>query len=392
MSSAVFALIVNTVVALLFAATFTTFALTNPRFRRVLWLGLAYAIGALTPASELLVRFTDTPHIFMATSFGTFVLAFYATAAALAKFHHRPVQWRTFAALLLASLALRWAIWDGQRDDLGYELLYQFPFALAMLVCAATVWQISPRAALDRILAIIFLIASAHFLVKPLLAHWYGSGTTAKAYTGSLYALFSQSITGILLIGIGLTLILMVVRAMLADAQRESESDALSELLNRRGFVRQANDLIAKAVRLRGEVALVMFDLDHFKRINDTYGHAIGDGFIEAFSEILRLCTPAGSLIARLGGEEFAVMLVSHNAAVARLFGESVRAHLVHLELDQCPEVRITVSAGLAIDHAPLELQDLMRRADSALYEAKSLGRNRLCIAGARHEVMATAS
>ncbi|MGB3867110.1 MAG: GGDEF domain-containing protein [Xanthobacteraceae bacterium] len=392
MSSAVFAMIVNIVVALLFAATFATFAVSNAHFRRVAWLGLAYAIGALTPASELMVRFTDLPQIFMVTSYGAFVLAFYVTAAALAKFHRRPVPWRTFAALLLASYALRWATWGGPRDDLGYELLYQLPFAVAMLVCAATVWRAPAKAMLDIVIAGAFLISAAHFLTKPLLAHRYGSGATAKDYAGSIYALLSQSITGILLTAVGLTLILMVVRAMLADAKRESESDALSQLLNRRGFVRQADDPIAKARRLRDDVALVMFDLDHFKRINDTYGHAIGDGFIEAFSEILRLCSPPGALIARLGGEEFAVMLASRNAAVARLFGENVRAHLVHLELEQCPEVRITVSAGLAVDRAPLELRDLMKRADAALYEAKSLGRDRLCIAGDRHEAALAAA
>lgn len=392
MSSAVFAMIVNIVVALLFAATFATFAVSNAHFRRVGWLGLAYTIGALTPASELLVRFTDLPHVFMVTSYGAFALAFYVTAGALAKFHRQPVPWRTFATLLLASYALRWATWGGTRDDLVYELLYQLPFAVAMLACAVTLWRAPVKGTLDIVIAGAFLVSAAHFLIKPLLAHRYGSGATAKDYAGSVYALLSQSITGILLTAIGLSLILMVVRAMLADAQRESESDALSQLLNRRGFVRQADGLIAKAQRLHGEVALVMFDLDHFKRINDTYGHGIGDGFIEAFSEILRLCSPAGALIARLGGEEFAVMLTSHNSAVARLFGESVRAHLMHLELEQCPEVRVTVSAGLAVDRAPLDLRDLMRRADIALYEAKSLGRNRLCIAAGGHKALTAAS
>lgn len=85
-------------------------------------------------------------------------------------------------------------------------------------------------------------------------------------------------------------------------------------------------------------------------------------------------------------------MLVSHDVAVARLFGESVRAHLVHLELEQCRDVRITVSAGLAVDHAPVELQDLMRQADAALYDAKSRGRNRVCIARARNTTASAAS
>ncbi len=179
---------------------------------------------------------------------------------------------------------------------------------------------------------------------------------------------------------------------MLADAKRESEFDALSELLNRRGFIRRAEIIIARASRMHHELSLLMFDLDHFKAINDTYGHAIGDGFIEAFAEILRLCSPPGALICRLGGEKFAVLLDNTNVSVARLLGENVRAHLPHLVVESCPGARISVSIGLASASAPIALTELMRVADAALYEAKSRGRDRLCIGGRRHASLAAAS
>ncbi len=182
---------------MLFAATFAALGASNPDFRRLFWLSLAYAVGALTPASELLVRFTDLPQIFAATSFASFVLAFYVTAVALAKFYRLRPPWLLFAALLVASLALRAAIWGGRRGDLVYEFLYQLPFAVAVLMCGFTVHRARDKTPLDRLLVMMFGVTAAHFLAKPFFAHWFDLGATARAYVGSVYALFSQSGSGI---------------------------------------------------------------------------------------------------------------------------------------------------------------------------------------------------
>lgn len=379
MSSAVFAIAVNAVVACLFAATYLAIGLSNPSFRRVLWFALAYAIGTGTPVSELLVRFSDYPQLFAATSSATFLLAFLTTAIAIASFYRQRIPWLVLAAILVASFALRAAIWGGQRNTLPYELFYQLPFAAATLLCAILVFRARDRH--DWVLGALFLLVSAHFFVKPLVAMTFGSGPSAKAYADSAYALFSQSTSGILLVAVGLALVIAVLRKMLGEAHQASEIDPLSGLLNRRGFIRRSEATIARAAPSRGEVALLMLDLDHFKQINDTHGHGVGDRVIVAFARILTDCCPPKTIVGRIGGEEFAILLENSSATIARLLGETIRAHLNCRALDEATRIHATVSIGLALGDSSTGLSELAQRADDALYDAKRTGRDRLCIA-----------
>jgi diguanylate cyclase (GGDEF)-like protein len=379
MSGAVFALAVNFMVGILFATTFAAMAISNRPFRRIAWFSAAYFVGALTPASELLVRFSGFPSIFLATSFVTFALAIYISAVAVTKFYRQPTPWLLLVGLLSVSIGFRFALWDGPRNDLFFGFLYQFAFALPTLLCAVFVLRVRGRGKLDTALGVAFLVCAAHFLVKPIFATHFGNGSTATAYASSTYALFSQSGTGILMIMIGLLLVLAVTRAMLSEAEGASEIDALSGLLNRRGFNRRAAAAAVRKINSWQKIALLIFDLDHFKKFNDLYGHDVGDGVIEAFSEILRICCPTSAILARLGGEEFAVLLNNASEADGISLGNEIRGHLVHLRLDPCPEHQITVSAGLAISLGFASLPDLMKKADNALYRAKREGRDRVC-------------
>jgi diguanylate cyclase (GGDEF)-like protein len=381
MSSAVFALIVNCMVGILFATMFATMAISHPSFRRVLWFSAAYLVGALSPTSELLVRFSGFPDVFVATSYLAFILAFYISAVAITKFYRRPTPWLLLAGLLLLSVSMRAAIWNGPRNNLVYEFLYQFPFAVATLVCAVFIIRERTQGSLEKALVAAFLACAVHFMAKPVFAWYFGSGATATAYASSAYALFSQSGTGILMITIGLLLVLVVNRTMLVEAEGASEVDALSGLLNRRGFNRRAAAAAARKLDAWRELALLIFDLDHFKKFNDLYGHDVGDGVIEAFSEILRICSPKPAILARLGGEEFAVLLDGGTEADAVALGNKIRSHLTHLRLDPCPDHQITVSVGVALSRGYASLPDLMKKADNALYRAKREGRDRVCIA-----------
>lgn len=380
MNSAIFALVVNTTVALLFAASFAVMAATTPSFRRLYWLALAYGIGALTPASELLVRLSGYPAPFVFTSYVSFVTAFYVTAAALCRLYRLPVPWLLFGVLLVISIAVRATIWGGTRDDLAYELAYQTPFAVAVGICAWTIRRAFPRGRLDFVLCGLFVVSALHFMVKPFLAAHFGSGPRATDYVASMYALISQSATGILLTSIGLALLMICVRKMLADANRIAEYDALSALLNRRGFSKSASVLLTRAQKDGSKVALSIIDLDHFKRLNDTYGHQTGDWLIAAVAEIFRICAGPDAVLARLGGEEFVHLEAIGAGRTGREFGEAVRQHLVHLAHDDHPELRVTVSVGVAIDDPDTGLSDLLSRADRALYAAKGAGRDRVTL------------
>ncbi|GJE54922.1 MULTISPECIES: GGDEF domain-containing protein [Methylobacterium] len=159
-----------------------------------------------------------------------------------------------------------------------------------------------------------------------------------------------------------------------------AETDSLTGLANRRAFVGRTQIHLGGRVQ---PVALILFDLDHFKTINDTYGHAVGDGVLLAFGHAANAVLPAGALLGRMGGEEFACVLVGCEAEAAARAAEQVRTTIAKIALAAYPRLKIRVSAGVAVTQPGQagSFDDLMRRADAALYGAKDAGRDRVVTA-----------
>jgi diguanylate cyclase (GGDEF)-like protein len=132
-----------------------------------------------------------------------------------------------------------------------------------------------------------------------------------------------------------------------------------------------------------------MLDIDHFKRINDTHGHAGGDAALRGLAETLRLGVRAADVLGRLGGEEFAVLLPQAALDDATGYAERLRAGIAgSVVVHQHQELRFTCSFGVAQMRPSDDLDALVGRADAALYEAKRAGRDRVCREGARSEVV----
>lgn len=155
--------------------------------------------------------------------------------------------------------------------------------------------------------------------------------------------------------------------------------DDLTGLLRRNPFLRKWEDLVAECDS-RGEACgILMVDIDHFKRINDTFGHPVGDEVLCRVSELLRNLDGPECFSGRLGGEEFAVALRGTSEEVLR-FAERIRDQVERLS-EIAPGVRCTVSIGVARlgrSARPLEPAQLLEAADRALYMAKGRGRNRV--------------
>ena len=170
------------------------------------------------------------------------------------------------------------------------------------------------------------------------------------------------------------------VRAQLANLVL---TDPLSGCLNRRGLEQNLTREIARAVRTGKELALLAIDVDHFKTINDTLGHLAGDAVIQEVGELLREVKRGGDVLARTGGDEFALLLPETGAAgafrVATRIREEVRDRKFQAVAGRVP---VTVSVGLVADRAMDEnvAHDLHSRADEALYAAKESGRDRVTI------------
>ncbi len=171
----------------------------------------------------------------------------------------------------------------------------------------------------------------------------------------------------------------------LRRAQSEALLDSLTGLKNRRGLERAVEDLLREPPGLTGS-ALLLADIDHFKVVNDTYGHVLGDKVIRAVAHVLRSNIKGRDVAARLGGEEFAVLLPQTSLNGAAAVAEQIRGTVAQGRIcrpDGNESIgQVTLSVGVAVAKAGDTLEALLERADAAMYTAKRAGRNRISLAG----------
>jgi diguanylate cyclase (GGDEF)-like protein len=161
----------------------------------------------------------------------------------------------------------------------------------------------------------------------------------------------------------------------------EARIDELTRLPNRRGFDERAALELSRSHRETSWLGVVMVDLDHFKRVNDEFGHDIGDLVLSRFADCLGSQLRSSDIAARMGGEEFVVLLPGADLESACAFAERVRERLRRLPEQDFPAV--TFSAGATAAVSPENIESLLKRADMALYAAKTRGRNRTVADGA---------
>ncbi len=170
------------------------------------------------------------------------------------------------------------------------------------------------------------------------------------------------------------------LRAELEMMKEAAFTDALTGLLNRRAFDLKIQQLLDTAGV--GTRFLLLLDLDHFKKINDRYGHLTGDKVLRFTAQVIRQFLPEGQIAARYGGEEMAILLQDHDRMQALHLAEQIRETLAKSRLkrrdDQEPIGQVTLSIGLAGLQEGDTVDSLIERADQALYEAKRQGRNRV--------------
>lgn len=172
------------------------------------------------------------------------------------------------------------------------------------------------------------------------------------------------------------------LRLNLREAEEQSLIDSLTSLKNRRWFDRDAPKVVANAQKAGSPFSLVMADIDNFKKLNDTFGHQIGDEVLRRFAELLQKNIKGRDSAIRYGGEEFTLILPDTSITGARQLTENIRRHLESKRwLDQKSGRSlgvVTASFGIAELRRDETLESLVRRADDMLYDAKSTGRNRV--------------
>jgi diguanylate cyclase len=180
------------------------------------------------------------------------------------------------------------------------------------------------------------------------------------------------------------------LRNDLEEARRQAMSDPLTSVANRKAFDERLAKEMAAANESGSDLALVLLDIDHFKRFNDSFGHVIGDEALKLVAHALVAGVKGRDMVARYGGEEFAVILpatsIAHALGLANGLGAAVKGRRMLLKSTGRDLGRITVSLGVARYRPGESASDLVRRADAALYAAKNRGRDMACDEGVLEE------
>tara|TARA_R110000764_G_scaffold209983_3_gene295837 strand:- start:36843 stop:38543 length:1701 start_codon:yes stop_codon:yes gene_type:complete len=234
-------------------------------------------------------------------------------------------------------------------------------------------------------LAKFFLVGHSFFVIFNTMAVIFYKGLIEPTYVAS----HGVGI-GIMLEAIMLAFIISYrikiledIRSSQDELKKQASTDPLTKLYNRRYFFSESDYLLQVAKNKQQPLAVLAIDIDHFKRVNDTHGHQIGDQVIVKLAQTLKAQSRSKDLLARFGGEEFVMLLPETDQEQALVCAERIRTAVEKQIIAITPEQQLSlaVSIGVAVINAEHEsIEAALNRADKALYEAKNAGRNRVCI------------
>jgi len=369
--------LVTPLMALFFAATFVVLWRMGRMKRHVLGFGVAFAFSAI---GFLITHFlpSDAFYVFHATQFFYSLGSIAMIAAVCERAGQRVNLISLVAVYLMSAFVLALAI--NLSNDVGPRLvMVNMGYGVMFAMCVTTLLTARRRDVVDIAIIAIMAFQAADFLIRPSLTLLFERSIPAEVYRDSIY----YSLIGLVLGVKGVSTALVLIGATIVEwtkALRESsDRDALTGLLNRGAFEQSIRSLLPRAQTEGRPLSLVVADIDHFKQVNDIWGHQAGDRAISSFGELIQQMIRGCDVAGRIGGEEFCIAVWNCENDPAERLAERIRqafARLEHDELNQ--DIRLTASFGVATAGEGETYEHLFARADRALYQAKSSGRDRV--------------
>jgi diguanylate cyclase (GGDEF)-like protein len=355
---------------------FLLFAWMQDGVGALAWWGAAYLVGGFAVAVWSMDSVLSPP-LPSGTANALLFLACGMIWCAARIFHGRPVLWGAMAAgaaiWLVACVVPEFAHWGAARIILSSVIIAIYTF-----LTAAELWRERRKHLIRRWPAIFvpILHGTIFLFPVPLASLLPDDGGVVSLATGWI-AVFALEIM-LYVVGTAFIVLVLAKDRTLRQYKTAAATDSLTGVLNRRGFLEAAGEVMARQSRAREPVSVLAFDLDHFKAINDRFGHYVGDSVLRLFASVTRTTMRTSDVIGRIGGEEF-VALFPGTLADAAAVAERVRAAFerVAVELDGHP-IAGTVSIGAACGSPTAKIEMLIARADAAMYRAKLNGRNRV--------------
>jgi diguanylate cyclase (GGDEF)-like protein len=276
------------------------------------------------------------------------------------------------AALLIALLSVV-IPHRGFRDA-----IWLFFGGLMLVISAANVARSLKAATLpERAVALMLVLFAGIYFGTAAVA--LGEGASGHGQGLVLFRAVLALIYPVAFIGVGIFSVFVLAADLAENMRMLATSDELTGIHNRRGFEDAAERAIRNAQRQRQPLAIVIADIDNFKTINDRHGHSAGDRALRHFASRLERLARRGDLIGRIGGEEFALMLVNTRARDALDVVERIRRDIAAMPVDGAAKIRMTASFGVTgLRPGDTSLAALLSRADRALYRSKLEGRDRV--------------
>ena len=319
----------------------------------------------------------------------------------------KPAALLVWVAVLIVATVIRFALlvsYFGRKPTDKQALRWEAPFVLSLIPAVATwgvgcVMAMPTNSMLHQVITFTFLIGMSAMAISAygILPRLAVAVVIILVAPVSL-AFFLQGERTLVLLGVsGVVFLLSTSRSLLAhgsalfeyfrlrhelqDAYRVSDhhasTDSLTGILNRRAFLSRSAKVLSDCVQQGESSTMILLDVDDFKRINDVYGHASGDAALQKVVQTLETCFRASDPCGRIGGDEFAIFLPGTPVSQARLLAEKLLQTIAESTLRLgSEEITIGLSMGLASDS--IRIEELLQRADSAMYAAKRKGKNQI--------------
>lgn len=367
----------NPLIFLLFAAGFFCIHAIRPS-RAVLLLALSYVVGAAAFIVDIFAQagFHLIGPIPIAAIYAMTAVLF---SVALTLHYRGHAPWRLFGVVFAAHMAVYSWCYLTFGYGWGASLAANFGCGVIFGLGLFLIRKHMPRK-IDK--AIFWLCAVGMFqcFARPLMIAYFSGGMTAETFDLPVFLMVLQFVVGACAVVLGMTLLVAFSSEIVSDLEQRSATDRLSGLLNRRGFEETAEPIFEASSGKDDFITVILVDIDHFKRLNDTKGHAFGDMVIAEMGALMSQYADYGRFAGRIGGEEFALLLVGEPLEAAREVAEAIRLDFAALRVENgdADAGAFTASFGVAMRQPGEALRALMTRADEALYLAKAKGRNQI--------------
>jgi len=336
-------------------------------------ISLSYVFGALAFIADLIFQ-DSTLLITRVPIAGLYATTIVFLVGGLFLHYKKPAPWRLLVGLTVVHLSVYAYLMAIEADwirsfsaNVGCGILS----AIGLLAFRGHLDR-----TLDRVLAAIFALTSLQCFLRPIaIALWVDGPLTHENHSETVFIFSMHFVVGACAVTTGMCLLLVLSQSIFNDLRDSSVTDVLTGINNRRGFDDAGT---AALLTSTGQPAsLILADLDHFKSVNDNYGHAFGDEIIASFGSLMGDHARYGRVAGRLGGEEFGLLLPGVSLAMAVELAESIRWRFASTHVqDDNTGVSFTASLGVAQHREGESLSQLMTRADKALYASKARGRN----------------